>query len=201
MPFGIPCEEPPVVDLLRSLDVRNTNIGNLIYNVVFPIGQAMTVREQMLGHTQKALAQKLRTPINRATKGISSIIEGVAGSIADALNANGNKLAQVQSAIATTPIYDTPAIPAADIRRTTPTPPEAQAIAMVANVINKADKDVGSLVALLHLLGVTAKQLVAYQRYGTIPEVYLCPDPDVHAPGRLVDVAEIPDPGFWETEE
>lgn len=201
MPFGIPCEEPPVLDVLRSLDMRNTSIGNLVYNIVYPIGVANTLREKMLQSTHKTLAQKLRVPINRYTKGISSIIEGVAGSIVNALNDNGNKLAQVQSAIALTPIYDTPAVPASDIRRTTPTAPEAQAVALVQNVIDRADRDVGSLVALLHLLGVTAPQLVAYQKYGTIPDVYLCPNPDAHAIKPQIELEYIPDPGFWETEE
>lgn len=199
MPFGIPCDEPPVAELLRHFDIRNTQIGNLVYNVVFPIGQAMTVREKMLQSTHKTLGQKIRVPLNRFTKGIGTIIEGIAGSINDQISRNGIKLAQAQSAIALAPTAYSPDIPAADIRQIPVPAPAQEAIALVQNTIRERDESVGCLTSLLLLLGVTPQQIRRYCQIGTIPDVWLCPNPGAHDANAALDVEPVPDPGFWES--
>lgn len=192
MPFGIPTSDPPIAEMLRLLDANNTSIQNASYDIAFAIGQHLSFYERMLGQTHRALAGKIRSACNRNTKRIGEIVTSIASAVGDRLNDSAVKLAQAQTAIAMTPPgARSPDIPAADIRRPAATPVPKIAQALVSNVIHEANKDVSDLLHLLYLLNLTPAQVRRYLTHGTIPEIYLCPDPAAHEPSDHAPPVEI----------
>jgi hypothetical protein len=197
MPFGVPCDLPPVEELIRSITAINTTIGNIVYNVVFPIGQRLTIQEKVLGTVTKILKGKVKTALNHSGSTMGDVLQSIGDTVNEQISNNITALASAQNAIATTPLSYSPDIPAADIRRVPVPKPQAEAIALVSNVIRQADQEVSQLLHLLYLLGVTPAQVRRYLSLGTIPDVWLCPNPNAHDVATLEPLADVPANGLW----
>jgi hypothetical protein len=190
MPFGIPCPDDDLPEMAAQLDGNNTRLQNLVYNIVFPIGQAITLNEMVFGKIGQAAKRRLKSMLGATETKIVSVLDGVASLVNGSLNTNACTLGVTQSAIALLPSRETPDIPAADVRAPAWPPPGGNTAVIVADAVREANADVANLLQLLYLLGVTPQQVRRYLERGTIPDIYLCPNTDAHRP---VEFAPPPD--------
>jgi hypothetical protein len=180
MPFGIPCPDADYSDAIQQLQLNNNTLQNVAYQIVFPLGQEISVNERVLAHSHNVMRKAVKKLLTGGDNGVSSTVNAIASKVGELLNSSAVDLAQTQAAIALLPQRDTPDVPAADIRQPTLTTGEVQLTQIVVANDRRRNADIDALLNLLYLLGVTPAQVRAYLEYGTIPDLWLCPNPATH---------------------